>query len=169
MQGLREAADVVQSGLSDIANFGEFSVEWRSLGNLPAGAAEENADCGEHLAKFVVQFAGDVTKRGLLSVDEFLGEFAALRGEGFQAGKNFAIGIDEVKAGEHDRDERGAEQNIELTLNTVVDFGDLVGGLLFAFVVLHQEPRDSGAERGLASLQCKLDLIASFFFFSGGS
>ena len=62
-------------------------MEWRKLGELACRRAEENADCGEHLAKFVVQFAGDVMKRGLLSVDEFLGEFAALGGEGFQAGK----------------------------------------------------------------------------------
>ena len=43
---------------------------------------------------------------------------------------------------------------------------DLRGGLLLAFVVLHQQARDGGAERRLPRLQREPDLRARFVFFA---
>ena len=138
----------------------------RIFRNLLSGAAKHDADGCKNLAKFVVEFARDVAKRGLLRVNEFLRQFAALIREKFKAGKDFAIRIDQVKAGQHDGNERGTKQNVELALNAIIDLGDLVGGLFFAFVVLHEQTRYGSAESGLTSLQSELYLVASFLFIA---
>ncbi len=51
-------------------------------------------------------------------------------------------------------------------LHTTVNFRNLIRGLFFAFVILYEQPRHRGAERGLAGLQCELDLVARFLFLA---
>ncbi len=53
MKSLREAADVVERGLSDTLHFLEIGVN----GRIGAGTADQRSDGGEHLAEFVVEFA----------------------------------------------------------------------------------------------------------------
>ena len=63
MQRLGKAANIVQGGLRDFADFLEILAQRRAFRGLIARAAKHGADGGEHLAEFVVQFAGNVTER----------------------------------------------------------------------------------------------------------
>lgn len=69
MQSLGEAANVVKRGLRDTLNFLEAGVDGGICWKVLAGAADERADGGEHLAEFVVEFAGDVAEGGFLGGD----------------------------------------------------------------------------------------------------
>ncbi len=69
MQGLGEATDVVERGLRDALHFLKIGVDGRIGGEMLTGAADERADGGEHLAEFVVEFAGDVAESGFLGGD----------------------------------------------------------------------------------------------------
>jgi hypothetical protein len=159
MQSLGEAADVVERGLCDALNFLEIGVDGGIGGEMLTGAADERADGGEHLAEFIVKFAGDVAESGLLSGDEFLGQVAALRGELGDVGEEAAIVADEIEAGEDDGDKDGGEEEIKLALDAIVDGGAAGGGALFGFVVLYEEAGDGGAEGGLARLEGVANLL----------
>src|SRR5438034_2290115 len=74
MQSLREAAHVVERGLSDIPDLVEFGAKRRALRNVFFRTAQHGADGGENLAKLIVQFARDIAQRGLLRGDELLRE-----------------------------------------------------------------------------------------------
>ena len=69
MESLREAADVVESGLRDALDFLEIGVDRGLDGEMFSGAAQQRADGGEHLAEFVVEFSGDVPEGGFLGGD----------------------------------------------------------------------------------------------------
>jgi hypothetical protein len=69
MEGLGETADVVERRLRDALDFLEVGVERGIGGEILAGAADKRADGGEHLAEFVVEFAGDVAEGGFLRGD----------------------------------------------------------------------------------------------------
>ena len=69
MQGLREAANIFERGLGDVANFVEFGAERRIGGSVAFDAAEHGADGGEDLAELIVEFAGNVAERGFLGGD----------------------------------------------------------------------------------------------------
>src|ERR1700677_3182064 len=125
MQRLREAADVVQGRLRDVADFAQIGVQGRAFGNAFFRASEQRADGGEDLAEFIVEFAGDRAQHGFLRGDQFLGEFAALLRERFDAGEELAIGADQIEAGEENRGERGGEKSIDLALHAVVNLRPL--------------------------------------------
>jgi hypothetical protein len=48
---------------------------------------------------------------------------------------------------------------VNLALHTIVDLSDAQRHLFFAFVVLHQQPRDRCAQSGLTRLQRNPDLV----------
>ncbi len=64
----------------------------------------------------------------------------------------------EYKSGQQDGHQGEGEKQIDLALHPVVNLGDAYGGLLLAFVILHQQAGHRRAERRLAGLQRKLDL-----------
>ena len=72
------AAEVLMLGA---ARGGYPLVARRAAGDMFARSAEPRADRSQHLAKFVVEFAGYVVERGFLRVNEFLCQLAALLGE----------------------------------------------------------------------------------------
>jgi hypothetical protein len=59
------------------------------------------------------------------------------------------VRADRGRAGEDDGGERGGEEYVHLALHVGVDALDLEGHLLFAFVVLDEQPGPRGGERGL--------------------
>ena len=89
-------------------------------------------------------------------------EVAALAGEGGELFEEAAVRADDVEAGENDGGESGGEEEIDLALDAVVDFADLQGDLFVAFIILHEEAGDGGAEAFLAGLQGEADLFAGF-------
>ena len=167
MQGLREAADVVERGLRDALDFLEIGVDGGIGGEIFSSAADKGADGGEHLAKFVVELTGDVAEGGFLRGDKFLREVAALRGELGDLGEEAAVVANEIEAGEDDGDEDGGEEEIELALNAIVDMRDAKCGAFFGFVVLDEQAGDGGAEGGLARLQRVSDLLGGGGFEAG--
>src|SRR5579862_1920753 len=166
MKCLGEATDIVQRRLGDFLYFLQVGVEWRSFGRLFSQPTEKGTDRSEYLAEFVVQFARDMAECRLLRRDQFLRKLAALLRKRRQARKDFAVRADEVKTGQHDRDECCREEEIDLTLDARVDFADLSRGVLLAFVVFDQQSRDSGAQSGLSRLQRQSNLLLRFGFFS---
>ena len=123
------------------------------------GPAQEGADGGEHLTKFIVEFSGDVPERGFLRGDELLGEVAALRGEFGDVREEAAVVTDEIEAGKDDGDQDCGKEEVELALDAIVDFGDANCRSLFGLVILDQETRDRRTESGLARLQRIADLL----------
>ena len=69
MQGLGEAADVIERGLRDSLHFLEVGVDGRIGWKIFSGAADEGADGCEYLPEFVVEFAGDMAEGGFLGGD----------------------------------------------------------------------------------------------------
>src|SRR6266705_612636 len=166
MQSLREAAHVVERSLSDVAYLVEFGTKRRALRNLFFRAAQHGADGGENLAKLIVQFARDITQRGLLRGDELLRELAPQARERSKLGEEAAIRADQVQAGEENRHKRSREEAIDLTLHAVIDLRNLKRRLFFTFVVLHQEASHGCAQDGLAGLQGKANLVARILIFA---
>ena len=70
------------------------------------------------------------------------------------------VRANQVQAGRDDRRQRRGQEPVDLPLHLAVDVLDLLRRLLFALVVLHEQPRDGGAERRLPRLQRQLDLRA---------
>ena len=69
MQGLREAANIFESGLGDVANFVKLGAQRGIGGSVAFDAAEHGADGGEDLAELVVEFAGNVAESRFLCGD----------------------------------------------------------------------------------------------------
>ena len=65
MQRLRQAADVVERRLGDLADLAQVGSQRRALRRVPAGAAQHRSHRRQHLAEFVVQLARDLAQRRL--------------------------------------------------------------------------------------------------------
>src|ERR1700690_2513845 len=103
MERLREAANIFESLLRDVADFTKIAPNGGALRHLFFGTAQECADGGENLSEFIVQFPGDVAKRGFLSGNQFLSEFAALSRKVMELREKPAIQTNEVEAGDQNR------------------------------------------------------------------
>ncbi len=114
---------------------------------------QQGADRGQHLPKFVVQFARDVPQRGFLRRNQLLCQIAALRREHLDLRKQPAVIADQVQAGEHNRQQDRGQEKIELALHAIVNFRDSPRRQLLGFVVLHQQPRNRRTQRSLPRLQ----------------
>ena len=129
-------------------------------------AAQHQADGGQYLAEFVVEFARNVAQRGFLRGNELLRQFAALRRKFGDVREDLAVVANQIQAGDHDGQQDGCEEKIQLALHAVVNLFDAGFRLLLAFVVLYQQTGNGGIERGLARLQRVANLLASGRFVS---
>ena len=78
MQRLRQAADVVERRLRDLADLAQLGPQRRAVRRVSAGAAEHRAHRGQDLAELVVQLARDLAQRRFARGDQLLRELAAL-------------------------------------------------------------------------------------------
>src|SRR5207248_5638103 len=129
-------------------------------------APKHGANRSKDLPELVVQFAGDVAQRGLLSGNKFLGQFAAALRDFLQAGKQTPVPANQRKAAQKNREQGGGQKDVDLAAYAVVDLDDALSGLLFVLAVLNQQTGDRAAQRSLPLLQGILDLLAGIFFFS---
>ena len=74
---------------------------------------------------------------------------------------NRAVGTNDVKAGDKNREQSSAEKQIHLPLHAIINLANLPGYLLVAFVVLNKQARHRGAKRLLPRLQRQPNLLSS--------
>ena len=166
MQGLGKRSNFVQCRLRDSLYFFQLLAGRRSFRQVISSAAQYGPDRGQDLAKLVVQFTGDMPQSRFLCRDQFLRQIAPLFGEFCKSRKNLLVAADEIKAGRSNRNQRCRQKNVELALHPIVNLSDACRGLFFAFVILHQEPRNSRAESLLARLKRQSDLLPRFGLFA---
>ena len=105
MQRLRKAANFVQRTLRDFANFAQVSAQTRVFRHLISGPAEHGTHGRQNLSEFIVQFARNVAQSGFLGRDQFLRQFAALRGKRRELRKTRRFEWIKIQAGQHDRNQ----------------------------------------------------------------
>ena len=110
MQRLRKTADIVQRGLGNFADFAQFGPERRTFRRLIARPAQHRAHGSEDLSELIVKFPGNVTQGGFLRRNQLLSQLAALFRERGELREQMTVGTNEIKTGEHNRDQRGAEK-----------------------------------------------------------
>ena len=93
MQRLRKAAHGIQRVLRDLPHLVQIGPEWRIFRRLLLSASQHRAHRGQHLAKFVVQFARDIAQRRLLCGDQLLRQIAALGGKARQLRKEPTVRV----------------------------------------------------------------------------
>ena len=89
-----------------------------------------------------------------------LRQLAPLVGQRRELREQPAVRVNQIQAGRDDRGQRRGQEPVDLTLHAAVDVLHLLRGLLLARVVLHEQPRDRRAQRGLPLLQRQPDLRA---------
>src|SRR6266404_4446094 len=166
MQRLRQPAHFRQRGLRDLLHFLQILPQYRIVWHFFALAAQQRPDRRQHLPKFIVQFARKMPQRGFLRRNQFLRQLAALCGERFQLRKNLFVCLNQIQTCQHNYQQRRPQKQIELPLHAIVNFPNLRRCLLFAFVILNQQPRYCRAQRRLPRLQRHLNLFPRFLFFS---
>ena len=101
-------------------------------------------------------------QRGLLRRNQFLRQLAPLFGERRHPRENCPVRTNQVQAGKHDGHQRRRQKKIQLPLHAIVNLLDLQSGLLLAFIILHQQPRNRRAQRRLPRLQRQSNLLSGF-------
>ena len=95
-----------------------------------------------------------------------MGEIAALLREIAELREETAIPANQIEAGQEDREQSGGKEGVHLALHPIVNRANLRGGLLLVLIVLHQQARNGGAERGLTRLERKTNLGSGFGLLS---
>src|SRR5262245_33751790 len=98
MQGLRQAANVVECALGDFAHLAQISSESRSFGNLLARTAKHRPHRGQKLSELVMQLARDFPQRGFPCRDELLCEIASFVRQRGELCEQATVGRDEIEA-----------------------------------------------------------------------
>src|SRR5581483_10646377 len=121
MKRLREAADALKSGLDGLKNFLQIGAQCRALGGMRSGAAQHRSNRSKDLSELIVEFTRDVAKSRFLGGNQFLGEFAAALRNFGETREEAAVPANERKAIQQDGEQRCAEKEIYLSLDTIVN------------------------------------------------
>ena len=105
MERLRQAADVVQRRLRQLADLAKLGAQRRALRRVRAGAAQHRSHRGQNLAELVVQLARDLVQRRFPRGDQLLRELAALRRQRREPART-AAGSSESDTGSSGRSRR---------------------------------------------------------------
>ena len=166
MQRLRQPADVVEGGLSHLANLAQVGPHRRVRRRLLRHSSQHRAHRRQQLAELVVQFARQLAQRGLARGDESARQVLARVGQRGQLAEETPVRSDQQQAGGDDGPERRRQEPVGLALHPVVDRLRLPRGLFLPLVVLDQQPRHRGADRRLPRLQRQLHLRARLRFLA---
>jgi hypothetical protein len=101
-----------------------------------------------------------VPKRRLARRDHLLRELVPLFRQHGERCEQAAVRVDQIRARQHDGDERCRQKPVDLPLDGVVNARDSLRGLFFDLVVFDQQPGDGRTERSLPCLQRDTDLRA---------